>query len=302
MRLPSTFCCPTHAIICEMLMKDPLDPAVTICFTLLFSERERCALLPASSRALLSSWLTLFSKDSTMVRPGCAGSCLACACWMRSRTFALAAAMRSLIVSIVFTSATVSPMPMLKLCCSSQWLMSVCVCERNARAASGPISSQITWMSPPPPLPTVFLHTMPARSSPRSMRTQVSAGDMFSSVSASSCHALVLRRFTWGMMRLKTCLPVHSGVGLRMAGIGTRPSNSSSHIIMFMKRSFSMNVSRLVICRHPRRVSCTMPITGLFACGETTILGTIMSSMHSARVSHVCATCMFISSPSKSAL
>lgn len=23
MRLPSTFCCPTHAIICEILMKDP---------------------------------------------------------------------------------------------------------------------------------------------------------------------------------------------------------------------------------------------------------------------------------------
>ena len=29
MRLPSTFCCPTHAIICEMLMKEPLEPVVT---------------------------------------------------------------------------------------------------------------------------------------------------------------------------------------------------------------------------------------------------------------------------------
>jgi hypothetical protein len=45
-----------------------------------------------------------------------------------------------------------------------------------------------------------------------------------------------------------------------------------------------------------------MPMTGLLACGETLLLGTIMISRISARVSWLCATCMFISSPSKSAL
>ena len=43
---------------CEMLMKDPLDPAVTMRTTLLVSCRLCCAMLPASSRALLSTWLT----------------------------------------------------------------------------------------------------------------------------------------------------------------------------------------------------------------------------------------------------
>ena len=53
MRLPSTFCCPTHAIICEMLRKDPLEPACTVILTLLVSSSEFCAEFPASSRALL---------------------------------------------------------------------------------------------------------------------------------------------------------------------------------------------------------------------------------------------------------
>ena len=54
--------------------------------------------------------------------------------------------------------------------------------------------------------------------------------------------------------------------------------------------------------REPRRVSCTMPMTGLFDCGETMHRGTLMISCASARVSIVCITCRFISSPSKSAL
>jgi hypothetical protein len=63
-----------------------------------------------------------------------------------------------------------------------------------------------------------------------------------------------------------------------------------------------MNVSRLVMRRHDSSESCTTPMTGLFACGDTTLRGTIMISRISARVSCDCATCMFISSPSKSAL
>ena len=69
-----------------------------------------------------------------------------------------------------------------------------------------------------------------------------------------------------------------------------------------MNSSFPMNVSRFVTMRHASRVSWTIPMTGLFAWGDTIILGTIMSSSASAFVSFVCGTCMFISSPSKSAL
>jgi hypothetical protein len=56
---------------CEMLMKLPLDPAVTMRTTLLVSWREFCASLPASSRALFSTWFTWLSNDSMSVRPGC---------------------------------------------------------------------------------------------------------------------------------------------------------------------------------------------------------------------------------------
>ena len=55
---------------------------------------------------------------------------------------------------------------------------------------------------------------------------------------------------------------------------------------MFMKTSLGMNVSRFVIKRQPSRVSCTIAITGLFACGDTIIFGTIMSSLTSALVSY----------------
>ena len=62
---------------------------------------------------------------------------------------------------------------------------------------------------------------------------------------------------------LLTCLPVHRGWGLRRAGMGILPSQSSSHIRMFMNTSLGMKVSRFVMSRQPSSVSCTMPITGL---------------------------------------
>lgn len=66
--------------------------------------------------------------------------------------------------------------------------------------------------------------------------------------------------------------------------------------------TFSMRVSLLVIFRHPSSVSCTIPMTGLFDCGETMHFGTIINSRTSALVSNDWGTCIFISSPSKSAL
>ena len=147
----------------------------------------------------------------------------------------------------------------------------------------------------------VFLHNVPVNNSPCSMRTPVSSTLKFMS-SASLAQALVRNKFTLGSIMENTCLPVHNGSGLRIAGLGILPSQSSSHIMMFIKTSFLMNVSRLVIKRQPSNVSCTIAMTGLFACGETIIFGTIINSLTSARVSYDCGRCMFISSPSKSAL
>ena len=73
-RFPSTFCWPTQAIICEMLRNEPLEPAVTVIFTLLVSSNEFCAELPALSRALLRIWLTFCSNDCSAVMPGCISS------------------------------------------------------------------------------------------------------------------------------------------------------------------------------------------------------------------------------------
>jgi hypothetical protein len=47
----STFCWPTQAIICEMLMKEPLLPLVTILMMLLSQLRLFCAVLPARAVA-----------------------------------------------------------------------------------------------------------------------------------------------------------------------------------------------------------------------------------------------------------
>ena len=75
--------------------------------------------------------------------------------------------------------------------------------------------------------------------------------------SPSRYHEVVRRQLTpGGKKALINCLPVQRGRGLSSAGIGTRPSQSSSHIIMLKARSFSMNESRAVMRRQPRRVSC----------------------------------------------
>mmetsp|Transcript_7611 Transcript_7611/g.21335 ORF Transcript_7611/g.21335 Transcript_7611/m.21335 type:complete len:209 (+) Transcript_7611:3346-3972(+) len=110
-------------------------------------------------------------------------------------------------------------------------------------------------------------------------------------------------KFSLGMMREKTCFPVHNGFGLRMAGGGITPSQSSpTHISKLKSKSCSMNVSRDVILAEASSESCTMPMTGLLDWGDTIFLGTIMICSSSAFAATDCGTCKFISSPSKSAL
>mmetsp|Transcript_745 Transcript_745/g.1999 ORF Transcript_745/g.1999 Transcript_745/m.1999 type:complete len:223 (+) Transcript_745:1173-1841(+) len=216
-------------------------------------------------------------------------------------TSSLAFSMMSLIVVMVASSATVSPIPIDMPQCSSQWLTVSWQLLISRRVWSGPCSIQVTCTRPPPVVPRLFLHSTPVSSSPRRMSTCESSRDR-SGVSPSLYHAEVRLRLMSGRNMEKICLPVHSGRGLSRAGMGTVPSHSSMFISTFISRSFSMNVSRFSISLQPSSVSCTIPMTGLLACGDTMFLGTIISSRISARVSCVCATCMFISSPSKSAL
>ncbi|WVZ10558.1 hypothetical protein V8G54_015088 [Vigna mungo] len=137
----------------------------------------------------------------------------------------------------------------------------------------------------PVDVPSVFLQSVPVSSSPFSILTMVSPGVM-DPLSFSLCQLEYLIRFiALGMMRLKTCFPVHNGSGFNIAGVGTFPSKSSHHINMFMKTSFGIKVSLLVIFLHPKSESWTIPITGLFDCGDTMHLGTIISSNTSALVS-----------------
>ena len=56
--------------------------------------------------------------------------------------------------------------------------------HETKRPTCGPNSLAITWMIPPAPVPSAFLSSIPANSSPRSMMTRVSPGDS-SSVSSS---------------------------------------------------------------------------------------------------------------------
>ena len=61
------------------------------------------------------------------------------------------------------------------------------------------------------------------------------------------------------------------------------PSQSSpTHINRLKSKSCSMSVSRLVILAEANNESCTMPMTGLFDCGDTMFLGTIMICSSSA--------------------
>ena len=87
----------------------------------------------------------------------------------------------------------------------------------------------------------------------------------------------------------KTCLPVQSGFGLRMAGVGSWPSSSSPrtsiHMLRFIRSSWLMKVSRRVSSMQPSSESCTRPMVGLFDCGFISCCGTSMSSLISAIVS-----------------
>mmetsp|Transcript_98404 Transcript_98404/g.300921 ORF Transcript_98404/g.300921 Transcript_98404/m.300921 type:complete len:236 (+) Transcript_98404:3534-4241(+) len=197
-----------------------------------------------------------------------------------------------------------SATPHEKPLCVSHWLTIFCKKDNTFLQISGPLSSHTKCSNEPLLAPIVFLQTMPDSSSPFRMTTLQSlaakSGSSFLFFDAIAA-SLFKSKFS-GKSLENICFPVHSSLGLMMAGIGNWPSQTGSHMRMFMARSFSMYVSRLVYLAVASKLSCTTPITGLLPCGETSILGFSIMCLISERVSCDCPKCKFISSPSKSAL
>ena len=70
MRLPPTDCWPTHAIICEMLMKDPLEPHRAIVSGAFRWCSSLLQISPASSRILERRPFISDSRVCSIVQPG----------------------------------------------------------------------------------------------------------------------------------------------------------------------------------------------------------------------------------------
>mmetsp|Transcript_32257 Transcript_32257/g.84393 ORF Transcript_32257/g.84393 Transcript_32257/m.84393 type:complete len:212 (+) Transcript_32257:1367-2002(+) len=154
--------------------------------------------------------------------------------------------------------------------------------------------------------PSVFLQIMPDKRVPDRIMTRVSCAVIhLASLSSSllSCFECVRSRLTRSSRsKEKSCFPVHNCFGFTMAGTGIFPSQLGTNMRRCMSSALSMNESLKVKSLADRSVSCTIPITGRFDCGVRIFSSTFIISSISARVSSDCGMCMFISSPSKSAL
>ncbi len=115
---------------------------------------------------------------------------------------------------------------------------------------------------------TTVVHT---KSSPFSISTRVSPGDiqwygpLFSSSGWVACSLIQLT--PPGMINVNSCFPVHRGFGFKIAGIGSFPSQVGRNMTRVIISSFVKNTSLFVIFLTAVRVSCTIPMTGLFDCG-----------------------------------
>mmetsp|Transcript_26014 Transcript_26014/g.73792 ORF Transcript_26014/g.73792 Transcript_26014/m.73792 type:complete len:244 (+) Transcript_26014:2314-3045(+) len=242
MRCPSTFCWPTHAMICEMLMDDPLEPDVTVALKLFSVVSDLTDSLPALSRASFKQILTWSSKLSCMVRPGCTWSTPRWPSLTSEDTFSLAASRMSRTLASVLSSAMVSPTPTVKPKCRMKWLLIFWIWFMSTRVTSGPNSLKHTWIKPPALAPSVLLSMMPVITWPSWMSTEVSSGLRSRGKRSllSWPFALACRLIPGGMMVEKICLPVQSAwywpglflFGTMIAGMGMRPSKSSTHMRM----------------------------------------------------------------------
>jgi hypothetical protein len=114
------------------------------------------------------------------------------------------------------------------------------------------------------------LFTIPDINSPLLINTTESLGEhhiLFGVLPAASIN---FTKFTFGMTKDRSYLPVHSGFGFKIAGVGSYFwFESPSHIIRFITVNLSTKLSLLVKSIIPRSESWTIPITGLFDYGLT---------------------------------
>ena len=157
---------------------------------------------------------------------------------------------------------------------------------RRSRAPLGPRSFQQRCTRPPCEVLIAEESIEPTSSSPSSI-IQCASLTVMKSLTTEPVSWSVLYWFNFMKLTLDDgiaidmiCLPVQSGPlfgDLIIVGIGIRPSKEGTCMRMFMSRSFSTNVLRREMAEQPRRVSCTIPITGAFFCGETIWNGTIIT-------------------------
>jgi hypothetical protein len=100
----------------------------------------------------------------------------------------------------------------------------------------------MAWTKLPVEVPRVLLQSVPDRRCPFSILTTVSPG-VLNPISDSECQAEnLIRLICLGIIKLKTCFPVHNSFGFNMAGVGILPSKSSHHIKIFMNTSCDRNM------------------------------------------------------------
>ena len=186
-------------IICEMLRNEPLEPAVTVIFTLLVSSNESLRRVTGVvTRLVRESGSPSAQTTAAAVMPGCDLE-LALLARCPSTSFTSDLRLGDGVVDVPHgpvvgdrvgdaDGEAVVEQPVVE---------SHCTCDTKSRAAVGPHSSQMVWIKPPPPLPIDFLHMMPVISSPRSTRTPMSSTEKSWS-SASRAHADVLMTLTSG--------------------------------------------------------------------------------------------------------
>ena len=288
------------------------------------SEKPRSTSAPACMSALDRMRRTVTSATSTSL-----ADTSACAA---SRTISSASAialrMRSLTPARHASSSTQSRMPTLKPRSSWKAMTTRCRSLSTLAATAHPSSRQSTSVMPPEAVPTTPLLRRPSSSSPSRTSSSAPAASPSGSSStsqrgpppagppaagppaagpppASTAGGTRSSCSERGSSAETSCLPVQRGSPprSRTAGSGSRAARRCLACASRWHACCRVSSSEVRVSRYsPTSVSCTMPMHGLLACGESIWSVTIISIATDARALADCGTCRFISSPSKSAL
>lgn len=284
MGLPSTFCYPTHPHIWLTLISDPLEPEDTIPLKALSNPSDFIEISATPAIVLFNVLLKIWSNDSRIFLPGWSASNPPSiyAFWKSSSTFCLDFLRTCEISEMALSGRRVSETLKVNPCPSSHWSTICYDWVRKFFATSGPYSSQIQWRRPPLEVPIMDLSNMPEIISP-CLRINIESLTV-GSASPSLYSLFLICKLISGTSIERICLPVQSTLGLKTAGYGNLPSNSSTYIMRFMTSALFKKVSLLVKSLMPSKVSITNPRQGLLDWGEMIWFLTFMSYLVSAMV------------------